>query len=79
MRLVEYDSDDLGQMTVPSDTGRWYRYIDMLDRLIDLFIQHAYRGGGHLSSRKRESHFSFLIDDDLAGLDYQRSRYFILP
>ena len=29
MRLVEYDLDDLGQMTVPGETGRWYRYIDM--------------------------------------------------
>jgi hypothetical protein len=29
MRLVEYDLDDLGQMTVQGDTGRLYRYIDM--------------------------------------------------
>jgi hypothetical protein len=29
MRLVEYDMDDLGQMTVPGETGRPYRYIDM--------------------------------------------------
>jgi len=111
MRLVEYDLDDLGKMTVPSDTGRWYRYIDMTpqaealfefveltikhelveelnflasydktkqaiqkivdmpDRLIDLFIQLCLQGGGHLSSRKRESHFNFLTDDELAGLE----------
>lgn len=29
MRLVEYDLDDLGQMTVRGETNRWYRYIDM--------------------------------------------------
>lgn len=29
IRLVEYDLDDLGQMTVPGETGRLYRYIDM--------------------------------------------------
>lgn len=111
MRLVEYDLDDLGKMTVPSDTGRWYRYIDMTpqaealfdfveltikhelveelkflasydktklaiqeivdlpDRLIDLFIQLCLQGGGHLSVRKRESYFSFLTDDELAGLE----------
>lgn len=29
MRRVEYDLDDLGQMTVPDETGPLYRYIDM--------------------------------------------------
>ena len=29
LRLVEYDLDDLGEMTVPGETGRLYRYIDM--------------------------------------------------
>ncbi|MGR9088358.1 MAG: Fic family protein [Gammaproteobacteria bacterium] len=29
MRLVEYDLDDLGRMTVSGETGRLYRYIDM--------------------------------------------------
>jgi hypothetical protein len=28
-RLVEYDLDDLGRMSVPGKTGRWYRYIDL--------------------------------------------------
>lgn len=28
-RLIEYHLDDLGRMTVPGETGRWYRYIDM--------------------------------------------------
>ena len=37
MRLVEYDLDDLGKMTVPSDTGRWYRYIDMTTQAEALF------------------------------------------
>lgn len=29
MRLIEYELDDLGQMTVPGEIGPWYRYIDM--------------------------------------------------
>lgn len=29
MRLIEYELDDLGQMTVSGKTGGWYRYIDM--------------------------------------------------
>lgn len=29
MRLIEYDLDDLGQMTVAGETGHLYRYIDM--------------------------------------------------
>ncbi len=111
MRLVEYDLDDLGQMTVPGETGRWYRYIDMTaqaealydfvrltiehelveeldflanydktkqaiseivdmpDRLIDLFIQLCLQNNGCLSARKRESHFGFLADDELADME----------
>jgi hypothetical protein len=111
MRLVEYELDDLGQMTVPDETGRLYRYIDMTaqaealydfveltiehelveeldflvnydrtrqaiqeivdmpDRLIDLFIQLALQNNGRLSERKRESHFAFLTDDELAGME----------
>ena len=29
MRLVEYELDDFGQMTVPGETGSWYRHINM--------------------------------------------------
>jgi hypothetical protein len=29
MQLIEYDLDDLGRMTVPGETGPWYRTIDM--------------------------------------------------
>ncbi len=29
LSLIEYALDDLGQMTVQSETGRWYRYMDM--------------------------------------------------
>jgi len=29
MRLIEYNLDDLGKMTVPGETDLWYRYIDM--------------------------------------------------
>ena len=111
MRLIEFDLNDLGEMTVLGETGHWYRNIDMTaqaealydfvdltiqhelveelnfltrydttrqaiqeivdlpDRLIDLFIQLCVQGGGHLSVRKRESHFDFLTDDELARLE----------
>jgi len=111
MRLVEYDLDDLGQMTVPGETGRWYRTIDMTaqaealydfvrltiehelveeldflanydktrqaiqeivdmpDRLIDLFIQLCLQNNGRLSAKKRDSHFGFLTDDELANME----------
>jgi hypothetical protein len=111
MRLVEYDLDDLGQMTVPDETGPLYRYIDMTaqaealydfvkltiehelveeldflanydktkqaiqeivdmpDRLIDLFIQLCLQNNGRISARKRESHFGFLTDDELADME----------
>lgn len=111
MRLVEYDLDDLGQMTVQGETKRLYRYVDMTDqaealydfvkltienelveeldflanydrtkqaiqeivdmpdRLIDLFIQLCLQNNGRLSARKRESHFEFLTDDELAAME----------
>jgi hypothetical protein len=111
MRLVEYDLDDLGQMTVPGETERLYRYIDMTaqaealydfvdltiehelveeldflanydrtkeaireivdmpDRLMDLFIQLCLQNNGRLSARKRESHFGFLTDEELADME----------
>jgi hypothetical protein len=111
MGLVEYDLDDLGQLTVPGETGRLYRYIDMTaqaealcdfvkltiehelveeldflanydrtkqaiqeiadmpDRRIDLFIQLCLQNNGRLSPGKRESHFAFLTDDELAGME----------
>lgn len=111
MRLVEYDLDDLGQMSVPGDTGRLYRYIDMTaqaeilydfvgltiehelveeldflanydkakqalqeivdmpDRLVDLFIKLCLQNSGRLSARKREAHFGFLTDDELASME----------
>lgn len=112
MRLVEYDLDDLGEMTVPEETGRLYRYIDMTaqaealydfimltierelveeldflasydrtrqaiqeivdmpDRLIDLFIQLCLQNNGRLSAKKRESHFGFLTDAELADMEH---------
>ncbi len=111
MRLVDYDLDDLGQMTVHGETRRQYMYIDMTfqaeamydfvkltienelvdeleflvnydrtkqaiqavvdmpDRLIDLFIQLCLQQNGRLSARKRESHFEFLTDDELAAME----------
>lgn len=111
IRLIEYHLDELGQMIVAGETGRWYRYIDMTaqaealyefvgltiehelveeldflasydkakqamqeivdlpDRLIDLFIQLCLENNGRLSAKKRESHFSFLTDAELANLE----------
>ena len=121
MRLVEYDLDDHGQMTVLGQTDRWYRYIDMTaqaealydfvgltiehelveeldflasydrtkqaiqeivdmpDRKIDLFIQLCLQNNDRLSASKRESHFAFLTDNELASMEdavrvgYQRN------
>ncbi|MBE0504298.1 MAG: Fic family protein [Desulfuromonadales bacterium] len=45
-RTIEYDLDDLGQMTVAGETGRCYRYIDMtpqaeaLSDFVSLTIEH---------------------------------------
>jgi hypothetical protein len=111
MRLVSYDLDDHGQMTVQGMTGHLYRYIDMTqqaealsdfigltieyelveelnfiagydrtrravaeivdmpDRLIDLFIQLCLRNNGHLSARKRSTHFAFLTDEELIDME----------
>lgn len=111
MQLIEYDLDDLGEMTVPGETGRWYRYIDMTaqaealydfvtftiehelveelnflrsydntrqaiqeivdmpDRLIDLFIKLCLQNNGRLSATKRQAHFEFLTDEELAKLE----------
>ena len=43
--------------------------VDMPDRLIDLFIQLCLNNNGRISVRKRESHFGFLTDDELAGME----------
>jgi hypothetical protein len=43
--------------------------VDMPDRLIDLFIQLCLQNNGRLSARKRESHFGFLTDDELADME----------
>ncbi len=111
MRLMEYDLDDRGQMTVHGETKRFYKYIDltaqaealwefvkttiedelvdeldflakydrtkqgiqdvvdMPDRLIDLFIHLCLQNNGRLSERKRDTHFKFLTDSELAALE----------
>jgi hypothetical protein len=43
--------------------------VDMPDRLIDLFIQLCLQNNGRLSAMKRESHFGFLTDDELASME----------
>jgi hypothetical protein len=41
------------------------KIVDMPDRLIDLFIQLCLQNNGNISTRKRESHFSSLTDNEL--------------
>jgi len=48
--------------------------VDMPDRKIDLFIKFCLQNNGHLSARKRSSHFSFLSDDEISRLE-QAVRY----
>jgi hypothetical protein len=43
--------------------------VDMPDRLIDLFIRLCLQNNGRLSAKKRESHFGFLTDAELADLE----------
>lgn len=43
--------------------------VDMPDRLIDLFIRLCLQNNGRLSAGKRESHFGFLTDAELADLE----------
>ncbi len=43
--------------------------VDMPDRLIDLFIRLCLQNNGTLSAKKRESHFSFLTDEELISME----------
>ncbi len=50
--------------------------VDMPDRKIDLFIQACLQNGGRLSAHKRDSHFDFLSDKEVAHMeDAIRSAY----
>ncbi len=42
---------------------------DMPDQKIDLFIRFCRQNNGRLSARKRESHFGFLSDEEVAGME----------
>ncbi len=43
--------------------------IDIPDRLLDLFIQLCLQNHGHLSAKKRSTHFDFLTDQELAAME----------
>ena len=43
--------------------------IDMPDRLMDLFIQLCLQNHGSLSAKKRLTHFDFLTDEELSGME----------
>jgi hypothetical protein len=43
--------------------------VDMPDRQIDLFIRFCLQNNERLSARKRDSHFEFLTDDEIARME----------
>jgi hypothetical protein len=43
--------------------------VDMPDRQIDLFIRFCLQNNGHLSARKRASHFEFLSEEEITGME----------
>jgi len=43
--------------------------VDMPDRQIDLFIRFCSQNNGRLSAQKRGSHFDFLSDEEVAGME----------
>ena len=50
------------------------RVVEMPDRLVSLFIKLVTQGGGRLSERKRQRHFSMLDDDEVARLEEEVRR-----
>ena len=44
--------------------------VDMPDRRIDLFIRFCLQNNGRLSSRKRTSHFDFLLDEEISRMEH---------
>lgn len=43
--------------------------VDMPDRLLDLFIRFCLQNNGRISARKRASHFEFLTEHEIEGLE----------
>ena len=43
--------------------------VDMPDRQIDLFIRFCLQNNGRLSAQRRESHFDFLTDEEVALIE----------
>lgn len=43
--------------------------VGMPDRRIDLFIKFCLQNNGRLSERKRNSHFDFLSDEEVTGME----------
>jgi len=43
--------------------------VDLPDRRIDLFIRFCLQNNGRLSARKRSSHFEFLSDEEISGME----------
>lgn len=54
--------------------------VDMPDRKIDLFIRFCLQNNGRVSERKRASHFDFLSDDEIAGMEQAvQTAYYSAP
>jgi hypothetical protein len=43
--------------------------VDLPDQKIDLFIRFCLQNNGHLSARKRQSHFSMLTEDEIGRME----------
>ena len=57
--LANYDQTKVGIQEI----------VDMPDKLIDLFIRFCLQNNGKLSKKKRESQFSFLLEEELTLLE----------
>ncbi|MCB2155051.1 Fic family protein [bacterium] len=51
--------------------------VDLPDRQIDLFIRICLQNDGHLSARKKESHFVLLTDDEIAQMEEAVRRVYL--
>lgn len=63
-------ADELAFLVNYDDTKKAIQEIvDMPDQKIDLFIRFCLQNNGRLSARKRQSHFDFLSDDEIAAME----------
>ena len=70
-KTIEEELVDELEFLVQYDTTRKaiQDILDLPDRLIDLFIQLCLQNNGRLSVRKKNAHFDFLTDEELAAME----------